>query len=345
VDALADQRLLLSCATGVCALVSSRGASLVALVIPNRDGRFADVVLGFDTSAEYADHAGIYFGCTVGRVAGRIRRASFTLDGKAYYLAANDGRNHLHGGTERSFDKVNWAAATSSGAGGASVTFTYCSPNMEEGFPGRLDVSVKYLLTRQGDLRIEYEATTDRATPVNLTNHTYWNLTGNPEMSVLDHELEIEAAQYTPTDDELIPTGATVAVEGSPLDFRAPHSMWPGIRELEAMGAGGYDHNLVLTRSRLDADGLAFAGRLQDLGSGRQVEIWTTEPCLQLYSGNFLRPGTGKLGSRYGHRSGVCLEPQGYPAAVNNPGFPSSILQPGVTYRSTTIFRLGTDRS
>jgi len=343
VSALADQRFLLSNVMGVTALVSSRGASLVSLVMPDRRGRFADVVLGFDTPAEYASHAGIYFGCTVGRIANRIRGARFTLGGQDYTLAANDGRNHLHGGREHSFDKVNWVAATNADPTGQAVTFTHSSPHLEEGFPGRVDATVKYLLS-QRDLLIEYEVSTDRPTPINLTNHTYWNLTGDPGTAVLDHEVEIDADRYTPTDDELIPTGVIDRVEGTPLDFRAPMPLRTRIGELEATGARGYDHNFVLSRSRLDADGRAYAGRLRDRGSGRQVDIWTSEPCLQLYSGNFLGPGVGKFGSRYDHRSGVCLEAQGYPDAVNNPGFPSSILLPGVTYRSTTVFRLGTDR-
>jgi aldose 1-epimerase len=343
VGALTDRRFLLTAPSGISALVSTRGATLVALVIPDRLGRFGDVVLGFDSASDYADHAGNYFGCTVGRVASRIRGASFEIGGQVYRLAANDGTNHLHGGQERSFDRVDWTAATSSDAAGQAVSFSYVSPDMEEGFPGRLDVSVTYSLSPENDLRIAYQATTDRATPVNLTNHTYWNLAGDPRLTVLGHEVQIDAHRYTPTDGQLIPTGVVESVDGTPLDFRTPASLGSRIAMLETTGARGYDHNYVLAKSRTDEDGLAFAARLRDPGSGRQVDLWTTERCLQLYSGNFLRSGTGKLGVEYGHRSGVCLEPQGYPDAVNIPDFPSYVLTPGVPYRSTTVFHLGTD--
>jgi aldose 1-epimerase len=343
VGGLTDRRFLLTAPSGISALVSTRGATLVSLVIPDRLGRFRDVVLGFDSPSEYADHAGIYFGCTVGRVANRIRGASFRIGGEVYRLAANDGPNHLHGGADRSLDKVDWAAVTSADSAGQSVSFSYVSADMEEGYPGRLEVSVKYRLTSKNDLRIEHQATTDRATPVNLTNHTYWNLAGDLRLTVLDHELQIDAHQYTPTDHQLIPTGIVESIEGTPLDFRTPRPIGSRIALLEATGARGYDHNYVLAKSRTDEEGLAFAARLRDPASGRQVAIWTTERCLQLYSGNFLPPVTGKLGVEYGHRSGVCLEAQGYPDAVNNPDFPSSVLAPGDTYRSTTVFHLGTD--
>ena len=336
-----DQRYLLVAPSGISAQLSSRGASLVALNVPDRAGRFADIVLGFDTAQEYADHYPLYFGSTIGRVANRIRGASFTLGDQAYELAANHRSNHLHGGVARSFDKVDWEAEPNHSVLGPSVAFRYTSPHLEEGYPGRLDTVVTYTLTSQDELRIDYEARSDRATPVNLTHHSYWNLSGDGAGTILDHEFQVQADTYAVIDDELIPTGAIASVAGTALDFRKPHAIGSRISELDSTGARGYDHNYVLSGARTEP---AFAARLSDPASGRVVEVWTTRPCLQVYSGNFMTPTQGKLGAHYGVRSGICLEPQGYPDALHNPQFDSVLLDPGNVFRATTMFRLMSGR-
>jgi aldose 1-epimerase len=334
-----DCRFLLVAPSGVSALVSSWGAGLVALHVPDRDGRFADVVLGFDTAAEYAAQANMYFGCTVGRVANRIRDARFPLGDSTVTLAANDGRHHLHGGVGRSFDRVEWEANARDSTDGPRVVFRHTSPHIEEGYPGELEVTVAYCMTEDDELRIEYEARTDRTTPVNLTNHTYWNLAGAGAGSILGHELQVAADRYTPSDRELIPTGVIESVDGTALDFRTPHTIGSRIAEVEHGGGRGYDHNYVLSGG---GPAPALAARLRDPASGRAVEIWTTQPCLQFYSGGFMTPTKGKLGRDYGWRTGVCLEAQGYPDAVNNPSFESVLLRPGELYRATTIIRVMT---
>jgi len=337
VGGIHDDGFWLVAPSGISAKLSSRGAGLVSLNVPDRVGKFADIVLGFDTAVEYAAHPELYFGSTIGRVANRIRGASFTLGDETYALAANDGSNHLHGGAARSFDKVDWAAESKRSDLGPSVEFHYTSRHLEEGYPGRLDTVVTYTLTAQDELRIDYEAGSDRATPVNLTHHTYWNLSGGGAGTILGHELQVRADTYTVVDDELIPTGEIRSVDGTPFDFRKPQAIGSRISELESTGAGGYDHNYVLSGARTEP---AFAARLSDPASGRAVEVWTTRPCLQVYSGNFITPTNGKLGAHYGVRSGVCLEPQGYPDALHNPEFDSIVLDPGQVYRATIIFRL-----
>ncbi|HLZ07175.1 MAG TPA: aldose epimerase family protein, partial [Chloroflexota bacterium] len=289
-----------------------------------------------DTAAEYAKQSDFLFGSTVGRVAGRVRGASFALGDHNYQLAANDGANHLHGGPTRSFDKVVWSVETKRSDLGPSVVFGYSSPHLEEGYPGRLDAEVTYTLA-EDDLSIDFAAKADRLTPVNLTNHTYWNLSGDGAGTILDHELEVRAGSYTVTDAELLPTGEVKSVDGTALDFRDPRPIGSRIAEHDGTAARGYDHNYVLSGDRREP---AFAARLSDPASGRVVEVWTTQPCLQVYSGNMMTPTVGKLGASYARRSGICLEPQGYPDAVHIPGFPSILLQPGEVYRATIVFRL-----
>ncbi|GAC1504947.1 MAG: galactose mutarotase [Candidatus Dormibacteraceae bacterium] len=332
-----DHRFLLVAPSGISAQLSSRGAGLVALNVPDRMGRFADVVLGFDTAQEYATNSQFYFGSTIGRVANRIRGASFMLGDQTYRLAANDRSNHLHGGAARSFDKLDWAAETKHSDLGPSVAFSCTSPHLEEGYPGLLDTVVTYTLTVQDELRIDYEARSDRATPVNLTHHSYWNLSGGGAGTILDHELEVQADTYTAIDDQMIPTGAVESVDGTALDFRKPRAIGSRISELESTGGRGYDHNYVLSGTRTQP---AFAARLTDPASGRVVEVWTTRPCLQVYSGNLMTPTRGKLGAHYGVRSGICLEPQGYPDALHHPHFESVVLDPGKLFRARTVFRL-----
>jgi aldose 1-epimerase len=337
-----DRRFLLVAPSGITAQLSSRGAGLVAMNVPDLAGNVADIVLGFDTAQEYADHSQLYFGSTIGRVANRIRGASFTLGDETYRLAANDRSNHLHGGAVRSFDKVDWTAEPKDSDLGQSVAFGYTSPHLEEGYPGELDTVVTYTLTSQDELRIDYEARSDRATPVNLTHHSYWNLSGGGSGTILDHELQVQADTFTAVDGELIPTGAIESLDGTALDFRRPRSIGARISELESTGARGYDHNYVLSGARLEP---AFAARLSDPAGGRVVEVWTTRPCLQVYSGNFMTPTRGKLGAHYGVRSGICLEPQGYPDALHHPEFDSVVLEPGNVFRATTIFRMTTGGS
>jgi aldose 1-epimerase len=215
--------------------------------------------------------------------------------------------------------------------------FRYISPHLEEGYPGQLAAAVTYTLTPLDELRIDYEARTDRATPINLTNHTYWNLSGGGAGNILDHELQVQADRYTVSDGELLPTGEIKSVDGTALDFRKPCTIGARIGELESSPARGYDHNYVLSGPRSQP---TFAARLSDPASGRAMEVWTTQPCLQVYSGNLMSPTTGKLGAKYAVRSGLCLEPQGYPDAVNNPAFESVVLEPGEIYQATILFRL-----
>lgn len=320
-------------AGGITTVVLDYGAIVQSLRVPDREGRVADVVLGYDTPAEYeADE--FYLGAVVGRSAGRMGGAGYTLDGERVRLSANDGPNHLHGGF-RGFGKATWRGRQFEDAAGAGVVLEHISPDGDEGYPGDLAVRVTYTLTHDAALRVDFHATTDRATPVNLTQHSYFNLAGEGAGDVLGHELEIAASAYTPLGADLIPTGVLALVEGTPLDFRQPHTLGERIRaEHEQLRiAGGYDHNFVL-----DGRGYAAAARLRDPGSGRVLEVFTSEPGMQLYTGNFL-DAAGKHGHRYGPRAGVCLETQHFPDAPNQPGFPSTILRPGQEYRSRTEFR------
>jgi aldose 1-epimerase len=335
-----EQRILLTSDAGVSALVSTHGATLVSLVAPDRDGYFADVVLGYDTRDEYVANADMYFGATIGRVAQRIGGAAFDLDGARYTLARNNGANSLHGGAERSFDKVVWEADARATAAGQEVELRYASPDGEEGYPGRVDATVIYRLTPGGELLVDYQATADRRTPVSLTNHAYWNLAGAGAASILDHELTVSADRYTPTDGELIPTGEITSVDGTPLDFRHGAPLAERVEQLEKT-TGGIDHNLVLAVDRALDDP---AARLHHPDSGRVLEIRTQRPCLQVYSGNLMRPVRGKLGREYPRRSGICLEPQAYPDALRHSSFDSIVLDAGDVYRETTSYRFLTTR-
>lgn len=335
----ADHRFLLASPSGVTALVSSWGAGLVALQAPDREGRFEDVVLGFDTVEGYREHPGLYFGATIGRVAGRIRGARFPLDDGLVVLPANSDGHHLHGGSASSFDRVDWSAVAIPTPEGPSVRFGRVSPDGEEGYPGEASVSVTYTLTPADELRIDYEAMTDRTTPLSMTNHAYWNLAGAGSPTILDHELEVFADRYTPVDADLLPVGTIASVEGTPLDFRRPRIVGDRIAELEPTGSRGYDNNFVLRGS-----GDRLAARLRHPGSGRVLEVRTTQPCMNVYSGNMMVPSVGKMGRAYPVRSGICLEPAGYLDAVNSPAFEQVWLRPGETYRQSITFRLTTDR-
>ena len=322
---------------GLVARITTYGAMVTELHVPDRNGNLADVVLGFDNLDAYlAGHP--YFGCTTGRVANRVAKGKFSLDGSEYTLATNNGPNHLHGG-DVGLDKRVWNAEPVASADRPSVKFTYTSPDGEEGYPGTLSIAVTYTLTNDDELRVDYEATTDKATPVNLTNHSYFNLAGEGSGPILDHELTIVAAHYTPVDDTGIPTGEIAPVAGTVMDFTSPVAIGARIDQL-AGDPGGYDHNYVLDNQ--DGD-LALAATLHEPTSGRVLEVRTTEPGIQLYTGNYLDGTlTGKSGKVYGKRHAVCLETQHYPDSVNQPNFPSTILRPGETYRTTTVHRFST---
>src|SRR5438876_6791504 len=305
-------------AKGTVAKVISYGAILSELQAPDRHGAMTNVVLGATTLDEYLK--GFNAAAVIGRVANRIARARFTLDGVEYKLAANNGPNHLHGGRV-GFARVVWQSkALPARQHEAAVQFAYLSKDGEEGYPGNLTVKVTYTLTDNNELRIDYEASTDKATPVNLTNHAYFNLAGRGD--VLDHELWLAAARYTPADDQLIPTGEIASVKGTPLDFTTPTRIGARIDQLKPK-PGGYDHNFVLNG---DGKSLVLAARASEPKSGRVMEVRTTEPGVQLYTGNHLKHG------------GFCLETQHYPDSVNRPTFPSTILRPGQTFKSTTSF-------
>lgn len=320
------------------------GATVVGLRTPDRTGKVGDVVLGFANVDGYVRSAA-YFGSVVGRVGNRIAHARFSLDGKTYELAANNSPGgvpcSLHGG-KVGFDKVLWKAEPGERDGLPSLRLTYLSPDGDEGFPGHLTAHVTYSLTPDHGLRIDYEATTDAPTPVNLTNHTYFNLRGEGDGDVLAHELTLRARRFTPVDQGLIPTGELRAVAGSPFDFTTPHRIGERIGEADEQLSfgGGYDHNFVLDRN---GAGLELAATVYEPESGRVLELLTTEPGLQFYSGNFLDGSwTGKAGRRYVHRGALVLEPQHFPDAVNQPAFPSIVLRPGETYRSSSEFRFST---
>ncbi len=331
-DGMAVDIYALTNRAGIEARITTYGAILVSLKLPDRAGAFADVNLGFDGLAGYlGTHP--YFGAIIGRYGNRIAKARFTLDGVAYALPPNNNGNTLHGGI-KGFDKVVWAAEPVRTAGGAGVKLAYLSKDGEEGFPGNLSVTVVYTLTDANELRIDYEAVTDKKTPVNLTNHAYWNLKGEGRGDVLGHVLRIEADGITAVDSaaNLIPTGEITAVAATPFDFTSPHAIGERIGQVD----GGYDHNFVLKRR----GALALAARVEEPESGRVLEIWTDQPGIQLYTGNFL-DGTviGKGGKAYGKHFAFCLETQHFPDSPNHPNFPSTILEPGQTYRSTTIHK------
>lgn len=326
----------LTASDGAEARITNWGATLISLKIPDREGKLADVTLGFDEVEPYTGPSP-YMGSTVGRYANRIAYGRFTLDGEEYTLVTNNDPHHLHGGNQ-GFDKRVWSGNASGTSDQLQVEFTYTSPDGEEGYPGTVESKVTYTLTNDNVLRIDYEATTDKTTHVNLTHHSYFNLAGaDSGETILDHVLELDAARYTPADDTLIPTGAIEPVAGTPLDFTSPHAIGERIGDV----LGGYDHNFVI-------DGkpgtLRRAARVEHEESGRVMEVWTTEPGLQFYTGNFLDGTlTGKYGVTYEQHAGFCLEAQKYPDTPNHPNFPSSVLKPGEVYRQTTEYRFMTD--
>jgi len=327
---------------GIEVRVMTYGAIITVVKTPDRVGHIDDIALGFDSLAGYVGvHP--YFGAVVGRYANRIAHGQFSLDGQTYHLALNNGPNSLHGG-RRGFDKVLWTAASFSSDSGAGVTLRYTSPAGEENYPGTLAVRVTYTLNARDELEVDYEATTDKATVVNVTQHSYWNLRGEGHGDILDHLVEIDASSYTPVDSTLIPTGEIASVAGTPFDFRTPTAVGARIGQPneQLRFGGGYDHNFVLDRKE---SGLTHAARVVDPTSGRTLDVSTTEPGVQFYTGNFL-DGTlvGKAGHAYVHRGALVLETQHFPDSPNHPNFPSTILRPGATFRSRTVFAFGVSR-
>jgi aldose 1-epimerase len=313
------------------------GAILVSIRVPDRRGVPADVVLGFDDLQGYLDRSR-YFGAVVGRYGNRIARGRFTLDGRTFQLATNNGANHLHGGV-KGFDKVVWQAQADRPDGGTRVAFSYTSRDGEEAYPGTLNARVSYEVTPRNELIVEYEATADAPTPVNLTQHSYFNLAGEGRGDILGHVLVLDADQFLPVDETMIPTGELAPVAGTPFDFRRPTAIGARIAagHEQLQRGSGYDHTFVLQ----GAPGLRRAAQVVEPASGRTLEIVTTEPGVQFYSGNHLSGQIGKAGHAYAARSGLCLETQHFPDSPNHSHFPSTILRPGATYRSKTLFRFG----
>jgi aldose 1-epimerase len=321
-------------AHGLIARITNYGATITECHVPDRAGQLGDVVLGFDNLKQYlgCQH---YIGCTIGRVANRIARGRFTLDGEVFTLARNNGPNHLHGGV-KGFDKALWQAEPLPGPV-AGVKFSHVSPDGDEGYPGRLDLAVVMTLTDDNELAIDYAAVTDRATPVNLTNHPYFNLVGQGD--ILEHELMLSADRYIVTDESLIPTGEIRPMKGTPLDFTRPMLIGARLDQLTSVPVG-YDHTFAINRA---GNRLALAARALEPHSGRVLEVTTTEPGVHLYTANFFDGAfTGKRGVGYPQHAGFSLEAQHFPDSVHQPAFPSTILRPGETYRQTTVYKFGT---
>ncbi len=336
-DGESIERYTLKNSNGMAADIITLGGIVTSLRVPDSSGTIDDVVLGFDRLAPYvAGHP--YFGCIVGRFGNRIGRGRFTLDGDSYVLAVNNEPNHLHGGN-RGFDKVRWAAAPAVSPNAASLVLTYQSKDGEEGYPGTLDVRVSYTVTDQNELCIDYHAVTDKPTVVNLTHHGYFNLGGEGKGDILDHELTVHADRFTPVSETMLPTGELRSVKDTPFDFTLPKRIGDRIdaEDEQIAFGGGYDHNFVLNH---EGSSLALAARVRGPVSGRIMELYTTEPGVQLYTGNFLDGSLiGKSGRPYSKRSGLCLETQHFPDAPNRPEFPSTVLRAGEVYQSTTVHR------
>ncbi len=331
VDGQDITRFTLTNASGMVVKIINYGGTITNVIVPDSAGNPGDVVLGFDSLSGYTQAKNPFFGCLVGRYGNRIAKGQFTLDGKKYQIGTNDHGHALHGGIV-GFNRKVWEAVPL--PGDSSLQLSYTSKDGEEGFPGTLQVKVVYSLTSANEIKIDYSATTDQATPVNLTNHTYFNLSGGRDSTILGHMVTIHADRYTPVDKTLIPTGELAPVNGTAMDFKVPSRIGDRIDKVE----GGYDHNWVLNKK--NNPGPEFAVSVNDPNSGRMLEMFTTEPGVQFYTGNFLDGSLiGKNGMKYVRNGGFCLEAQHFPDSPNRPAFPSTILKPGDTYRQTTIYK------
>ncbi len=320
--------------SGMVVKIINYGAAVTHVMVPDKSGQMGDVVLGFDSLSGYLQAANPYFGCIVGRYANRIANARFTLEGKEYKLAANNNGNSLHGGL-KGFDKVTWTLKGKEiNDEHSTLGFQYHSSDGEEGYPGNMEITVAYTLLPTNELKIDYIATTDKPTPVNLTNHCYFNLSAGTDSTILEHGLMLKADKYTPVNDKLIPTGKIEDVKGTPMDFNTSKKIGNDIAQV----SGGYDHNWVLTRS---GHGTELIGSLYHAASGRLMEVFTSQPGIQFYSGNFLDGSlkNTKGGVKYIKHAGLCLETQHFPDSPNQPSFPNTILKPGETYNHTTIYK------
>ena len=323
---------------GVTAAITNYGGRVVSLLVPDKSGELVDVVIGYDSLKKYSEGPETYFGSLIGRYGNRIANGSFNLDGNAYTLPTNNGPNTLHGGN-KGFQAVVWEAEQPNAQ---TLELSYLSEDMEEGFPGNLSVKVKYTLTQDNGLLISYEAETDKKTVVNLTNHAYFNLNGEGNGDILDHKLQFAADAYTPVDETLIPTGEIASVEGTPFDFREPTPIGERIdAEVEQIKNGlGYDHNIVLTNPDATGDSLRWAAGVLGDQTGIYMEVLTEEPGVQFYSGNFMEGNnTLKSGAKDDYRTAFCLETQHFPDSPNQPDFPSTVLSPGETYQTSTMYR------
>lgn len=325
--------------SGMAVRVTNYGAIITSIIVPDRNGKQADVALGYDRVEDYINAVDKpYFGAVVGRYGNRIAKGEFTLDGETYSLLQNNGENHLHGGAI-GFDKVVWAVDEY--VEGKSLTLSYLAKDKEEGYPGNLELIIVYTLADDNSLVVDYHATTDKATPINVTQHTYFNLKGEGQGTILDHKLMLNAKTFTPVDESLIPTGEMPAVAGTPFDFTTAKAIGRDIdQQNEQLVFGlGYDHNWILNKDGKEGE-LSLAAQVHEPSSGRVMEIYTTEPGIQFYCGNFLDGRLkGKSGKPYVHRGGFCLETQHFPDSPNQPNFPSTILKPGETYESKTVFK------
>jgi aldose 1-epimerase len=330
-------------AHGVEAKITNYGGILVSLKVPDRDGKFDDVVLGFNDLDTYLTKNDPYFGAIIGRYGNRIAKGRFTLNGVEYKLAVNNGENHLHGGI-KGFDKVVWTGREIKTKAGPAVVLTYLSKDGEEGYPGNLNVRVVYTLTNNNEIKMDYSATTDKDTVTNLTHHSYFNLAGEGNGDILNHLVTINANRFVPTDAGSIPTGELRSVAGTPFDFLKPVAIGARInQDDEQLKLGnGYDHTWVINGR---AGTMRLAATAYEAGSGRMMQVWTTEPGVQFYTGNFLNGTlTGKSGKVYARRNGFCFETQHYPDSPNQPSFPTTTLRKGRTYKSTTIYRFSSRR-
>lgn len=340
VDGKAVDLYTLTNANGLEMTVTNYGGIAVSLMVPDKEGKMGDIVLGYNELEGYVKN-NPYFGCIVGRYGNRIGQAKFSIEGQEYTLAQNNGENSLHGGV-KGFDKVVWDAKAIEGDESVAVEFKYLSKDGEEGFPGNLDATVTYTLTNDDEFRIDYAATTDKTTVVNLTHHSYWNLAGEGTGDILGHEIMINADNFTPVDAGLIPTGIA-SIEGTPFDFRTPTAIGARIdnNDEQLKFGSGYDHNWVLNKEQAGA--MTLAASAYEPNTGRFMEVFTTEPGIQFYTGNFLDGSIiGKSGKAYEFRNGFCLETQHYPDSPNKPDFPSVILKPGEEYKTTTIYKFST---